>query len=50
VVDVPEEEGLTEEPSDDRGPAKKGFFPSSMGLSTLVASDATALTVDRALG
>lgn len=53
--DVPESEGPGEESSDDRVAAKKAYFPSSMGLSTLVAETATSLTVrvcwgDYALG
>ncbi|HUX13761.1 MAG TPA: hypothetical protein VMW87_12090 [Spirochaetia bacterium] len=34
---VPESAGLAEESNEDRKAAKKGFFPSSMGLSFLVA-------------
>ena len=37
--------GLPEESSEERKAARKGFFPSSMGLSFLVAGDADALTV-----
>ncbi len=36
---------LEEESSEDRSPAKKGFFPSSIGLSFLVSSEADQLTV-----
>ena len=43
--DVPESEGPGEESVDDRVAAKKAYFPSSMGLSTLVAQAATSLTV-----
>jgi hypothetical protein len=43
--EVPEALGLPEESTEDRKSAKKGFFPSSMGLSFLVANDARALTV-----
>jgi hypothetical protein len=43
--EVPETEGLAEEGADERGAAKKGFFPSSMGISALVASDARSLSV-----
>ena len=42
---VPESEGLAEESSDERKTAKKGFFPSSMGLSFLVTADADILAV-----
>ena len=42
---VPESEGLAEESSDERKTAKKGFFPSSMGLSFLVVEEADALDV-----
>ena len=37
--------GLPEESSEERKAARKGFFPSSMGLSFLVAGGADALTV-----
>ena len=37
--------GLPEESAEERKAARKGFFPSSMGLSFLVAGDADALTV-----
>jgi len=43
--EVPEKDGLAEEGSEERGSAKKGFFPSSMGISALVASDARSLSV-----
>ena len=42
--------GLAEESSEERRAARKGFFPSSMGLSFLVAKDARALGGDGALG
>lgn len=42
---VAESAGPTEESSDDRKAAKKGYFPSSMGLSFLVARDAVHLDV-----
>lgn len=42
---VPESAGLAEESSEERRSAKKGYFPSSMGLSFLVARVARALTV-----
>ncbi len=43
--ETPASPGLPEESSEDRKAAKKGFFPSSMGLSFLVAAEADALTV-----
>ena len=43
--DVPESEGFAEESAEERVAAKKAYFPSSMGLSTLVAPNAAALTV-----
>ncbi len=42
---IPESAGLPEETNEDRKAAKKGFFPSSMGLSFLVPREARALTV-----
>lgn len=42
---VPESAGLAEESNDERKAAKKGFFPSSMGLSFLVPKETRALTV-----
>jgi len=45
ISEIPESAGLAEESSEDRKAAKKGFFPSSMGLSFLVARDAHSLTV-----
>lgn len=42
---VPESAGLAEESSDERKAAKKGYFPSSMGLSFLVPKDAKDLVV-----
>ncbi len=42
---VPEEEGLPEESAEEGGPAKKGLFPSSIGLSMLVAAQAQRLEV-----
>src|SRR5437870_5564582 len=38
--EVPESAGLLEESNDERRAAKKGFFPSSMGLSFLVRKQA----------
>ena len=43
--EIPESAGLAEESNEDRKAAKKGFFPSSMGLSFLVRPAARALTV-----
>lgn len=40
-----EEAGLAEENNEDRKSAKKGFFPSSMGLSFLVPADARGLQI-----
>jgi hypothetical protein len=48
--DVPERESLDEESADDRVAAKKAYFPSSVGLSTLVAADAKALSVQISWG
>jgi len=42
---VAESAGLAEESNDDRKAAKKGFFPSSMGLSFLLAREAASLDV-----
>jgi hypothetical protein len=42
---VPESAGLAEESSDDGKAAKKGYFPSSMGLSFLVPKGTTDLGV-----
>ena len=41
---VPESAGLSEESNDERKSAKKGFFPSSIGLSFLVWQGARGLT------
>ena len=45
IDEVPEALGLSEESTEDRKSAKKGFFPSSMGLSFLVSKDARTLAV-----
>ena len=45
IDETPASSGLAEESSEERKAAKKGFFPSSMGLSFLVAADADALAV-----
>jgi hypothetical protein len=43
--EIPESAGLAEESNEERKAAKKGFFPSSMGLSFLVPKQTRALTV-----
>ncbi len=43
--EIPELAGLAEETNEERKAAKKGFFPSSMGLSFLVPKEARNLTV-----
>ena len=45
IDETPESGGLAEESSEERRAAKKGFFPSSMGLSFLVAAEADDLAV-----
>src|SRR5438093_10512826 len=45
VAEIPDTAGLAEESSDERKAAKKGFFPSSMGLSFLVRKGARTLDV-----
>ncbi len=45
VDETPEAAGLAEESSEDRAAAKRGFFPSSMGLSFLVAAETESLEV-----
>ncbi|MDA8349696.1 MAG: DISARM system helicase DrmA [Pseudomonadota bacterium] len=42
---VPESAGLPEESNEERKTAKKGYFPSSMGLSFLVPKDTRELSV-----
>ena len=42
---VPESAGLAEESNDERKAAKKGFFPSSMGLSFLVPKEARSIPI-----
>ena len=44
-AEVKEKAGLGDDSSEDRRPAKKGFFPSSMGLSFLVSESVEALEV-----
>ncbi|MYC83743.1 MAG: helicase [Acidobacteria bacterium] len=43
--ETPSTDGLSEESSEDRRAAKKGFFPSSIGLSFLVSSSTERLQV-----
>ena len=43
--EVPDTAGLVEESAEERRAAKKGFFPSSIGLSFLVSEDTGALEV-----
>jgi hypothetical protein len=43
--EIPGSAGLAEESNEERKAAKKGFFPSSMGLSFLVPKETRALTV-----
>src|SRR5262249_25109532 len=43
--EIPESGGLLEESSEERKAAKKGFFPSSMGLSFLVPKEPRSLIV-----
>src|SRR6202011_1711663 len=45
IDEIPESAGLAEESNEERKAAKKGFFPSSMGLSFLAPKAARALTV-----
>ncbi len=44
-AEVPGQAGLLEESSEDRKAAKRGWFPSSIGLSFLVAAEAERLAV-----
>ena len=43
--EMPDSAGLAEESTEERKAGKKGFFPSSMGLSFLVAEDADTVSV-----
>jgi hypothetical protein len=45
VSEIPESAGLAEESNEERKAAKKGFFPSSMGLSFLVPKETCAVEV-----
>ena len=47
--EIPESAGLPEESNEERKAAKKGFFPSSMGLSFLVPKE-TRAPIGRASG
>ena len=47
---APESEGLPEENAEEHSSAKKGFFPSSCGVSTLVAAKAAFTQGPRPLG
>ena len=48
--EVAESGGLGDDSTEDRRAAKKGFFPSSMGLSFLVSEEVEAVDVLRPLG
>src|SRR5437016_3839746 len=43
--EIPESAGLAEESNEERKAAKKGYFPSSMGLSFLVPKEAHTITL-----
>ena len=43
--ETPAASGLAEESAEERRPARRGFFPSSIGISFLVAQDVEALEV-----
>ena len=43
--EIPEAAGLAEESNEERKAAKKGFFPSSMGLSFLVDAETRSLSI-----
>ena len=45
VSEVPERAGLAEENNEDHKSAKKGFFPSSIGISFLISMEVEALKV-----
>ena len=45
VGEVPEKAGLGEENNEDHKSSKKGFFPSSMGISFLISPEVGALDV-----
>ncbi len=48
--EVPESTGLAEESNEERKAAKKGYFPSSMGLSFLVPGETDSLEVTASWG
>jgi hypothetical protein len=45
IEDIPGAAGLAEESTEERKSAKKGFFPSSMGLSFLVPKEAKSIDI-----
>ena len=45
VSEIPEKAGLGEENNEDHKSSKKGFFPSSMGISFLISEEVRALDV-----
>ena len=45
MEEIPEKAGLAEESSEERKAAKKGYFPSSMGLSFLVQKETRSVEV-----
>lgn len=45
VGEIPESAGLAEESNEERKAAKKGFFPSSMGLSFLLPEETRSLNI-----
>ena len=49
-LEVAESGGLGDDSTEDRRAAKKGFFPSSMGLSFLVSEEVEAVDVLVPLG
>ena len=44
-AEVPEDQGLAEESTEDRKAARKSFYPSSMGLSVLVRPETSSVRV-----
>ena len=45
IEEIPGTAGLAEESNEERKAAKKGFFPSSMGLSFLVSKETNSLSI-----
>jgi hypothetical protein len=45
IDEIPDTAGLAEESNEERKAAKKGFFPSSMGLSFLVSKEINSLSL-----